>query len=140
MERTGLADHIPARLTPAEGRRFGVSVGMAFLALAGVAWWRSRGHTSVALASIGGLLVLGGVALPTHLGPVFRAWMGLAHVLSRFTTPLLLGLVFYLVVTPVALAMRLFGASPLRRPRAGSSGWAARAPGRPAGRDMERQF
>ena len=140
MERSGLADNIPARLTAAEGRRFGVSIGLAFLALAGVAWWRGRGHASVAFASIGALLALGGVALPTYLGPVFRAWMGLAHVMSRFTMPLFLGLVFYLVVTPVALLMRLFGASPLRRPKTGSSGWVARAPGQPVGRDMERQF
>jgi hypothetical protein len=140
MERSRLADNIPARLTAAEGRRFGVSVGLAFLALAGVAWWRGRGHASVALATIGGLLVVGGVALPTYLGPVFRAWMGLAGVMSRFTTPLMLGLVFYLVVTPVALLMRLVGASPLRRPGAGASGWVARAPGRAGGRDMERQF
>jgi hypothetical protein len=84
--------------------------------------------------------VVGGVALPTYLGPVSLAWRGLAQVISRFTTPLVLGCVFYLVVTPVALLMRLFGASPLRRPAAESSGWIARSPERPAGRDMERQF
>src|SRR5438093_8943046 len=72
---TGLAGRISARLTVAEGRRFGLTVGAAFLALAGLAWWRGRAHAGITFAVIGGLLILGGLLLPAHLGPVFRAWM-----------------------------------------------------------------
>lgn len=135
-----MAKRIPARLTANEGRRFGVTVGLAFLALAGLAWWRGRVYVCVAFGAIGGVLILGGLVLPAYLGPVLRAWMGVAHLLARFTTPVFLGVVFYLVVTPVALLMRCFGASPLRPPGARSTGWIARAPGVPPGRDMERQF
>ena len=135
-----MAERIPARLTAAEGRRFGLTVGGAFLVLASLAWWRGRAHACVAFAAIGGLLLLGGLLLPASLGPVFRAWMGLAHLMSRITTPVFLGLLFYLVLMPVGLVMRLFGASPLPRPGVGSSGWIPRAPDARRRLDMERQF
>ena len=98
-----MADGIPARLTVAEGRRFGLTVGLAFLALAGLAWWRGRVLTCAVLASLGGALIVGGVLLPAQLRPVYRGWMGLAHVMSKMTTPLCLGIVVYLVLTPVGL-------------------------------------
>jgi hypothetical protein len=136
----GLAHGIPARLTAAEGRRFGLTVGLAFLALAGLAWWRGRVHTSAAFAPLGGLLVLAGLLVPTHLGPVYRAWMGLAHRMSQITTPVFLGIVFYLVLTPVGMLMRLFGGRPLPRPAKGATAWVPRAPDARRRVDMERQF
>jgi len=135
-----LAERIPTRLTAAEGRRFGLTVGLAFLVLAGLAGWRGRVHLSIPFAAIGGLLILGGLLLPAHLGPVSRAWMGLAHLLSRITTPVFLGVVFYLVVTPLGLVMRLCGAAPLPRPGNGSTGWIPRAPDARRRVDMQRPF
>jgi len=135
-----LADGIPARLTVAEGRRFGLTVGLAFLALAGLAWWRGRVLTCAVLASLGGALIVGGVLLPAQLRPVYRGWMGLAHVMSKMTTPLCLGIVVYLVLTPVGLLIRLFGARPLPRSERGSTAWIPRDPSARQRRDMERQF
>lgn len=136
----GLADGIPARLTAAEGRRFGLTVGLAFLALAGVAWWRGRVHTGAVFSVLGGVLIVGGLLLPAQLGPVYRAWMGLAHLMSKITTPLFLGIVFYVVLTPVGLLMRLFGSGPLPRPERGSTAWIPRDPSARRRLDMERQF
>jgi hypothetical protein len=127
-------------LTAAEGRRFGLTVGLAFLALAAVAWWRGRLVGELAFGALGALLVVAGLVVPARLGPVFRAWMGLAHAISKVTTPVFLGLVFYVVVTPVALLMRLFGARALPRPEPGSSGWVTRAPEARRRLDMQRQF
>jgi len=135
-----LAERIPARLTAAEGRRFGVTVGLAFLGLAAVAWWRGRAHTYVVFGTVGGALTIAGLIVPTYLGPVWRAWMGLAHVLSRITTPVVLGVVYFVVLTPVAFVMRRFGSPPLARTLAGSSAWISRAPEARRRHDMERQF
>lgn len=135
-----MAARVSARLTAAEGRRFGLTVGVAFLALAGLAWWRGRPAPGVVLAVIGTALILGGLVLPGRLGPVFRAWMGLAHLVSRVTTPIFLGFVFFIVVTPVALLMRLFGSRRLQRAAPGSGGWVTRAPDARRRIDMQRQF
>jgi len=90
--------------------------------------------------ALGALLVLAGVIVPERLGPVFRAWSALGHVLSRITTPVFLGCVYFLVLTPVGLVMRLLGRRPLVRPDGAPSWWVSRAPHARQRTDMERQF
>jgi hypothetical protein len=50
-----------------------------------------------------------GLIAPLSLRPVYRVWMHFGLLLSRVTTPLIMGLVFFLVVTPFGLLHRLFG-------------------------------
>jgi hypothetical protein len=130
---------IPARLTAAKGRKFGLTVGIAFLVLAALLyWWRHRVMTAEVFAGIGGALVLAGLLVPTSLGPVERAWMGLAHVLSKVTTPIFMGVVYYLVVTPIGLLMRVIGRRPLVHAEHERGFWMAPPSG---GRsDMTHQF
>jgi saxitoxin biosynthesis operon SxtJ-like protein len=135
-----LATGIPVGLTAAEGRKFGLTVGTAFIVLAGMASWRERVMASLVFASLGALLVLAGLVLPARLGPVFRAWMGLAHVMSKLTTPVFLAVVYFVVLAPVGLLMRLFGRRPLERPAAAPSWWVTRAANDRQRVDMERQF
>jgi hypothetical protein len=63
----------------------------------------------------GGALVLWGLVAPGTLRLVHRGWMGLASVLHRITSPLILGLVFFLVISPMALVMRIARRDPMRR-------------------------
>jgi Saxitoxin biosynthesis operon protein SxtJ len=131
---------IPARLTPAEGRKFGLLVGGAFLAFATISWWRGHVTAPKVLLVIGLPLVLAGLLVPGRLGPVYRGWMGFAKVLSKVTTPIFMGLVYYVVLTPIGLTRRLFGGDPLVRKPQGSGYWVAREPTQRQRRDMERQF
>ena len=126
-------------MSPAEGRKFGFTVGAAFLVLAGLLYfWRHLETAGAVTGALGALLMVAGLALPARLGPVFRAWMGLAHAISKVTTPIFMGIVFFLVMTPIGLLMRLFGKRPLMHRERDGSYWVAPASG---GRsDMERQF
>jgi hypothetical protein len=125
-----LAQGIPARLTAAEGRKFGLTVGLAFLVLAAVLWWRGREIPMFALGGLGLALVAVGLVLPTQLGPVQRAWMGFAHLLSKVTTPVFMGMVFFVVLTPIGILMRLFGRNPIRHQAVNQSYWAGRSAAR----------
>jgi hypothetical protein len=88
--------------------------------------------------TIGILVLIAGLTMPERLGPVERAWMGLAHAISKVTTPLIMGLLFFVVMTPAGLLVRLFGHRPLTR--AGTGGvWVPRAPDHLRG-DLDRQF
>lgn len=131
---------VRARLTPAEGRGFALPVGGAFLALAGLAWWRGQGTVAVVLAAVAGLLLLAGLLVPGRLGPVHRAWMGFALLLSKVTTPIFLGIVFFFVITPLGLAMRIFGRNPVVRKESDGSFWVTRPGGPDRHSDFRRQF
>lgn len=64
---------------------------------------------------ITGVLVVWGLAAPMSLQPVYRGWMKFGLLLSRVTTPLILGIVFYGLILPMGLVMRLFGRDPMAR-------------------------
>lgn len=135
-----MAQGIPARLTPAEGRRFGWQVGLAFLLLAGLSRWRGHTVAPLVLLAPGLTLVVAALLLPGRLSGVYRAWMRLALAISRVTTPILMGLIYFLVITPTGLLQRLFGRGPLRRPRTSATYWVRRADQSHARGDLRRQF
>lgn len=135
-----MARPIPARLTRSEGRRFSFPVGLAFAVLAGVFWWKDHETVAGALAALALLLVLAGILVPTRLGPVQRWWMGLAHAISRVTTPIFLGIVYFLVLTPTGVVMRLLGRQPLRREAEDDSYWIPKSRRGGGVSDMNRQF
>ena len=121
-----MADRIPARLTAAQGRRFGFTVGAAFLVLAGIFIWRDKQTLAIIGSSLGGLLVLGGLIVPTQMGPVERAWMRLAHLISKVTTPLFMGVLYLFVFTPLGLIMRMVGKRPIEHIATADGFWTAR--------------
>jgi len=57
--------------------------------------------------TLSGLFLLTSFAAPGLLTPLNRAWMGLAALLHAITTPIVLGVMFFLLFTPVALVMKL---------------------------------
>jgi hypothetical protein len=132
-----LAQRSPARLTPHEGRKFALTLAVAFGVLALVAWWRQSPRALLVFGVLAEAFVLGGLLVPGKLGPVYRLWMGFAHALSRITTPVFMAVVYFLVITPIAVIRRTLGGNPLRTHR-GPTGWVDRQQA-PRG-DLTRQF
>ena len=135
-----MATRIPTRLTPREGRKFGLSVGLAFLALGGLIWWRGHITAATVIGALGGVLFLAGLLLPGKLGPVYRVWMGFALLLSKVTTPIFMGITFFLVIGPIALIMRLLGRNPMVRKEIDGSFWVRRPDGDKRRSNLARQF
>ena len=65
-----------------EGRRFGFTIGSAFIVLGGITWWRDHEILSQFLAGTGSLLFLGALITPSWLKPIERGWMFSDLVLS----------------------------------------------------------
>ena len=135
-----MEEGIPARLTPAEGRKFGFTVGGAFLAIGALLWWRGRTMGAPIAGGLGLALVLGGLAIPGALGPVYNAWMGLSRLLSKITTPIFMGVMYFLVFTPVAFVMRIIGRRVLVHPSHDGTYWIEREVASPDAESMRRQF
>ena len=64
---------------------------------------------------LGGLLILWGLVAPMTLKGVYRGWMKFGLIMSAVMTPLIMGIVFYLVFAPVGLVMRVFGKDSMAR-------------------------
>jgi uncharacterized membrane protein len=79
---------------------------------------------------------------PALLAPLNRIWTWFGLLLHRAVSPLVLGMLFFLVVTPVALLMRAFGKDPLRLrfDREAGTYWIERRPPGPAPDSMRNQF
>ena len=96
------------RLSKAELRKFGLTVGGAFAVFGAISWWRGHELPPRVLWTLAALLMVPGAIAPAILGPVHRVWMAFATVLGHVNTRIILTVLFYLVMTPVGLIMRLF--------------------------------
>ena len=135
-----MAAGVPARLSHADARRFGLVVGAAFCLLGALFWWRGRLSIAETFGGLGAALIILGLVRPPMLAPVYRAWMGLATLISKVTTPILLGAVYFLAITPIGIVRRLAGQRPMRARETGDSFWVARDNRGRQRTDMERQF
>lgn len=97
-------------------RKFGITTGAIVAGLFGIffPWLLNAGFVLWPWV-LSGLLALMGIVAPMSLRPVYQTWMRFGLFMSRFTTPLIMGLVFFVVITPVALVMKLLGKDPMRR-------------------------
>lgn len=124
--------------TASEGRKFAFPVGTAFFVLAGILWWRQHTTPMWVMVGLGGSLYVTGAIIPAYLGPVYRGWMKMALMISKVTTPVFMSIVYFVVLTPTGLIMRLVGRKPMRHPLKDQSFWYS-TEGRPVS-DLRRQF
>jgi len=107
-----------AATTPprAELRRFGLTTGAIVAALFGVVLPLLFGRPLPLWPWIlAAALVLPALAVPQALGPVHRGWMKFGHVLGWINTRVILGILFFAVVTPISALMRLLGKDPMHK-------------------------
>lgn len=121
--------HVPGSR---EVRRF-AGLGLPVLAgiLGALTFWAFASPTAgIAIWAVGGALSLTGLAFPSALKPLLIGMMIVTFPLRWAIFHLALAALFYLVVTPIGLLMRLFRRSPLRafRTTGESSAWQARRP------------
>ena len=127
-------------VTPGSDRSFGLVIAAACLLVA-LAPWRhgqpARWWAIVAGAACGAFAL----TWPRALRPLNVAWTHLGVLLSRVTSPVLLGFVYYAVIVPTGMVMRFIARDPLRRARdpKAASYWITRDPASPPS-SMTQQF
>lgn len=144
--------NIPERSIPPENRSFalprigsersfGIQVG-AILTLIGLWPLAAGGPVRLWALILAAFLLLAAAFVPGWLQPVNRLWFRFGQLLGRIVTPVVMGFVYFLIVTPIALLLRLFGKDVLRlkRDASVSSYWVARTPPGPAPESMRDQF
>jgi Saxitoxin biosynthesis operon protein SxtJ len=106
---------MPNDITNKQLRSFGFTVGGIF-ALIGFwplivraedpRWWG---------VVVAGCLLVPALVLPGSLFWIYRGWMALGHVLGWINTRIILGFIFYFVVTPIGMVRRWLRKDPMGR-------------------------
>jgi hypothetical protein len=111
-------------------RKFGLVTLSFFGCLFALGLWLKR-PLAICFFGLLSLLGFGLVIIPSHLRPVYVAWIKIAHLVGRIITALILTLAYYLVITPSAFIKRVFGGLPLplKPDKNASSYWVNRTEG-----------
>lgn len=122
-------------------RAFGIVFAVVF-AIVGI--WPSIAGAAPRFWALGVAVafLLAALLFAKALSPLNRLWFKFGLLLHRIVSPLVMGLLFFVTITPVALIMRLLGKDVLnlRFQRDAKSYWIARTPPGPAPDTMRRQF
>ncbi|VAX18300.1 hypothetical protein MNBD_NITROSPINAE02-1059 [hydrothermal vent metagenome] len=76
--------------------------------------WKER-ESFVYFYGLSGFFGFFAAVRPMALLPFYRLWIKFAGAMAWFNTRLLLFLMFFFIMTPMGLAMRLFGKDPMER-------------------------
>jgi Saxitoxin biosynthesis operon protein SxtJ len=102
-------------ITAKQLRSFGFTVGGIF---ALIALWpltiRAEDPRWWAIV-VAGCLLAPAAVFPKSLSWVYRGWMALGHVLGWINTRIILGFIFYFIVTPIGIVRRWLGKDPMGR-------------------------
>lgn len=111
-----MSNHEIRKLDDKGLREFGLLIGGLIAVLFGllIPWLRHH-PTPWWPWIIGGVMGGLGLAAPRTLNPVYHAWMRFGLILNAIETPIVLGIVFYLIVMPMGMIKRLFGEDPMQR-------------------------
>jgi hypothetical protein len=74
-------------------------------------------------STIGVLVEVSVLFVPPLAALFYQCWMGLALVLGYIVGPVVMAMVYYIIITPIGLALRLTGKDPLQRRRPEGSCW-----------------
>ncbi len=128
--------------TKKELRKFAI-IAIVFFGL--IAFLQYRHHNTIAMYIFGSLSAWGLIAaitFPPVIRPLHWLLTKVAHYIGWFNTRLLLGLMFYLIFTPIGLLMRAFGKDLLDQKvdRKAKSYWILKEEKPFEKKDYERQF
>ena len=122
-------------------RSFGTLFVVFFGLLGASSWWRG-GRIYLWAFGLSALTLVVTLAKPEWLATANRAWMKLAELLNRVVSPIILGVMFYGLFTPIAWVMRRAGRDAMKRrlEPAARTYWVERDPPGPDPAGLPNQF
>ena len=97
-------------------REFGLTTGAAVVVIFGLLFpWMLGLEWPVWPWFVAAPIWLLALIQPLWLRPVYWGWMHFGLLASRVMTPVVLGIVFFVMISPMAMVRRLMGKDPMQR-------------------------
>tara|TARA_Y100001935_G_scaffold250594_1_gene250987 strand:- start:934 stop:1347 length:414 start_codon:yes stop_codon:yes gene_type:complete len=124
-----------------EVRIFGITIGIILLVVAGFLLYKEK-DSFPSFIYIAGSFISLGFLIPIVLKPIYLAWMIFAVILGWFMTRIILSLLFFLVVTPTGLLIKMMGKDllELKKQEVQGSYWNVRDSNKEQNQNYEKQF
>ncbi len=89
-------------------RSFGLLFFLVFLV---IAFWplTKKSEINLYLISIALIFFVLGILNSKILSPLNKAWIKLGEILGRIVAPVVMAIVYFIILTPISLLVRLFG-------------------------------
>ena len=89
-------------------KSFGILFFIVFLL---IALWPIKDSESIRLWSIiiSFLFLILGITNSKFLTPLKKGWIKLGEILGKFISPIVMGFIYFVVITPIGILLRLFG-------------------------------
>ena len=122
-------------------RIFGVTIGIILLLIAGFLFYKDKESFQIFLYIAGAFIGFGSI-IPIILKPIYIVWMVFAVILGWFMTRVILSLLFYVIITPIGLVLRIFGKDflELKKQAVQGSYWNQRDSNLEKNQNYEKQF
>ena len=97
-------------------RQFVLSTGIMVSLIFGLFFpWLADSKINMNVFAFAALWAGWGLLLPKTLKPVYNVWMRFGSLMHKIMTPLILSILYFVLITPLGLMMRLFAKDPLNR-------------------------
>jgi hypothetical protein len=126
---------------PGSDRSFGLVMAGALTLISAVNYWRG-GHWWPWAVGLAALFLAAAGLSPALLHPLNRIWFKFGLLLHKIVSPVVMGLLFFVTVTPIGILLRAGRKDMLRLKRDAKcdSYWIVRQPPGPAPESMKDQF
>ena len=104
------------KLTIKELREFGLFTGVIIAGLFGLILPLINGHSLPIIPWIIAMVLVGlAIFLPKSLDPIYRVWMKIGLYVGWLESRIVLSIVFFIILTPMAFIMKLFNRDTMAR-------------------------
>jgi len=129
------------QIKPESDKNFGITFAIIFIIIAFLPILMGKAPVLEALM-IAALFMATAFLKPTLLKPLNIVWTKFGLILHKIINPIILGFMFFIILTPIALVMRIFNRDflKLKFNTEKETYWIKRNPPGPEAKTMEKQF
>ena len=122
-------------------KKFGVFFSIVFILVSTYAYWKFKSDLAFFVLIPSAFFAVAAFLAPNILNPLNRLWFSLGLLLGKIISPIVLGIIFFVLITPISLLTRFFGRDELKmKKRSVESYWVDRRPPGPSSDTFKNQY